>query len=174
MKINSSKEPARPGDLLLFYNAGGVTRLITWFTHSPFYHIGICAGDECVVEARPRGVVLRDLRAANEHDYLVIPTAGNGGTHALEWARQQVGDTYDVLGIAVLILERLFNSLHLNYRPPGTRFSCCELVICAFREAGVELLPGLDPSAIAPADFAVLLPAAERANRRLRRKRRKI
>lgn len=174
MRKKPSKEPAQAGDILLFYNASGVTRLITWFTHSPFYHVGICAGDECVVEARPSGVVLRDLREANEHDYLVIPTSGSGGAHAVEWAREQVGDNYDVVGIAVLVLERVFKTLHINYRSPNSRFSCCELVICAFREAGVELLPGLDASAIAPADFAALLPAAERANRRFRRKRGKV
>ena len=39
-----------------------MNRLITWFTGSPFYHVALYAGDQHVVEARPQGVVRRDLK----------------------------------------------------------------------------------------------------------------
>lgn len=167
----TNRTPAQPGDILLFYNAGGLTRLITWFTHSPFYHVGISAGDDRVFEARPRGVVCRDLRAVGENNYLVIPYADKGGAQALAWAQEQLGDQYDAIGVAILVLERLFTNLHLNVKPSRNRFSCGELVLCSFHEVGVDLLPGKTPDTVVPADFAELLPAAQRANRRFRRRR---
>jgi uncharacterized protein YycO len=151
----------RPGDICLFYNARGLARLITWFTRSRYYHIALYAGDECVVEARPRGVVRRDLRAAGEHDYVIIPAPENGGAKALQWAEEQLGDGYDVPGVVALILDRLFTNLHINFKPPHNRFSCCELVLCAFRETGTNLLPELTPDTAVPADFAQLLAGEE-------------
>jgi hypothetical protein len=154
---------AKPGDICLFYNARGICRLITWFTKSRFYHVGIYDGDEHVVEARPSGVVRRDLQKANEHDYLVIPAPQNKGPEALQWARQQIGDNYDVPGVMLLVLERLFTNLHINYKPPRSRFSCGQFVLCAFQEAGIELLPSQEPEIAVPADFEVLLGSMESA-----------
>lgn len=155
---------AKPGDICLFYNARGICRLITWFTKSPFYHVGIYEGDEHVVESRPIGVIRRDLREGGQNDYLVIPAPENQGVEALNWARQQIGDGYDVPGVAVLVLERLFTNLHINYKSPNTRFSCGEFVVCAFNNAGVDLLPGQKSGTVAPADFEVLLDGIKSAN----------
>lgn len=147
---------AKPGDICLFYNARGICRLITWFTKSPFYHVAIYEGDEHVVESRPIGVIRRDLREG-QNDYLVIPAPENKGIKALNWARKQIGDGYDVPGVAVLVLERLFTNLHINYKSPNTRFSCGEFVLCAFKEVGMDLLPGQKTETAVPADFEVLL-----------------
>ena len=154
---------AKPGDICLFYNARGICRLITWFTKSPFYHVGIYDGDEHVVESRPIGVVRRDLAEGGQNDYLVIPSPQNKGTQALHWAHQQIGKSYDVPGVIVLVLERLFTSLNINYKSPRTRFSCGEFVLCAFNQAGVELLPGQELETAVPADFEVLLDGIESA-----------
>ena len=151
----------KPGDICLFYNARGICRLITWFTKSRFYHVGIYDGDEHVVESRPVGVIRRDLRKANDPDYVVIPTPQDKGTKALEWARTQIGDNYDVPGVMVLVLERLFTNLHINYKPPQSRFSCGQFVLCAFQEAGVELLPDQEPETAVPADFEELLTGVD-------------
>jgi hypothetical protein len=35
-----------PGDILLFYRARGLARLITLATRSPFYHVAIGVGDD--------------------------------------------------------------------------------------------------------------------------------
>ncbi len=148
----------QPGDICLFYNARGLARLITWFTRSRYYHVALYEGDECVIEARPRGVVRRNLREAGEHHYIIIPAPENGGLSALQWAKEQLGDGYDVSGVLILVLERLFDNLHLNFKPTDDRFSCGELVLCAFRETGTELLPDLSPEIVVPADFVRLMP----------------
>ena len=85
---------AQPGDILLFYHATGFKgRLIAWFTRSRYYHAAIYAGEGYVIEARPGGVVDRDLNGPEGgHEYVVIPAPGRRGEEALEWAKSQLGD----------------------------------------------------------------------------------
>lgn len=147
----------QPGDICLFYNARGLARLITWFTRSRYYHVALYEGGDCVVEARPRGVVRRNLKEVGERDFIVVSAPENSGKRALEWAQLQVGDGYDVPGVLILVLERLFVNLHFNVKPSHNRFSCGELVLCAFRETGTDLLPDFTPDDVVPADFARLL-----------------
>jgi len=147
-----------PGDVLLFAHATGWNRLITFFTRSIFYHVAIYAGDFQVVEARPQGVVSRDLRGPEgTHFCAVLPDPNRRGRAALDWAQGQIGGRYDRWDVLVIILEHVFTHLHLNYAPPG-RFSCGEFVARAFEEAGVCLFPDRDAEGTVPGDFARLLP----------------
>jgi len=151
---------AQPGDILLFYRATGLSRLITWFTRSPFYHVGICAGNGLVVEARPRGVVVRDLSDPADGSTFVVISAPGGreaGEAALRWADSRVGSRYDVFGAASIVLETVFKRLRLNYAA-GSRFTCGELVTQAYLHAGVDLFNGHDPERILPRYFARFLP----------------
>ena len=111
-----------PGDILLFHNARGLNRLIAGFTGSPFYHAALYAGEGNVVEAITSGVVRRDLRG-RESDFVVAPAPEGKGEAALAWAETQIGDAYDDIDIAVIILDRLCRFLHFNYTP-GDKFSC--------------------------------------------------
>lgn len=143
-----------PGDILLFGSATGLNRVITWFTRSPYYHVALYAGDDCVIEARPRGVIRRDLRGREgAHDYVVVPTPQGKKGQALRWAEAQIGDGYDRLDVAVIVLERLFRHLHINHTPRG-KFTCGEFVAMAFAEVGAPLFPDRAPAEIVPADFA--------------------
>ncbi len=147
-----------PGDVLLFAHATGWNRLITFFTRSIFYHVAIYADDFQVVEARPQGVVSRDLRGPEgTHFCAVLPDPNRRGRAALDWAQGQIGGRYDRWDVLVIILEHVFTHLHLNYAPPG-RFSCGEFVARAFEEAGARLFPDRDAADIVPGDFARLLP----------------
>ncbi len=148
----------RPGDVLLFAHATGWNRLITLFSRSRFYHVALYAGDFHVVEARPQGVVSRDLRGPEgTHFCAILPDPAGKGLAALSWAKGQIGGKYDRWDILVIVLEHIFTHLHLNYAPPG-RFSCGEFVARAFAETGANLFPGRDTADIIPADFARLLP----------------
>jgi hypothetical protein len=52
-----------------------------------------------------------------------------------------------------------FTHWHINYTPHG-RYTCAELVVTAYQQAGVRLIPEKDVDEIAPADLARLLPPA--------------
>jgi uncharacterized protein YycO len=150
---------AQPGDLLLFTRATGLNRLITWFTKSPFYHVAIFEGGTSVVEARPRGVVSRDLNGpGGDKNFVVAPAPASRAQAlaALNWAKAQVGDGYDATNVIVLVLDRLFVCWRMG-AIPNNRFSCGELVIKAFREAGTDLMPGEEAEDIVPADFTRFL-----------------
>ncbi len=163
-------EPAQepqPGDLLLFCNARKFNRLITWFTKSPYYHVALYRGDGHVVEARPRGVVDRDLNGPDgdkSFDVISSPHGREKGEAALEWAIQQIGAKYDKTDVAVIVLERMFKKLHLDYTSHD-KFSCGEFVSCAFENAGVQLFPDCPAEKVVPADFAQFLSPEVREKR---------
>jgi uncharacterized protein YycO len=150
----------KPGDILLFHNARGLNKLITGFTRSPFYHVGLYAGDGHTVEARTPGVVRQDLRG-RENDFVVAPAPEGRGQAALAWAQTQVGDAYDDLDVAVIILDHLCRFLHFNYTPRN-KFSCGEFVAVAFDRAGAALFPEQDLGAVVPGDFARFVPSTQR------------
>jgi pimeloyl-ACP methyl ester carboxylesterase len=144
---------ANPGDILLFTRARGLNRMITWFTKSCFYHVGIYEGEGNVVEARPRGVVRRNLNGPDgDRHFEVIPAPEDKGGAALAWAVRQVGDGYDPFDVAVIILEKIFRQWRINYTSHD-KYSCGEYVAKAFQHAGVDLFPGRHPGRIVPADY---------------------
>ena len=165
-KSEPTQEP-RPGDILLFCNARKFNRLITWFTKSPYYHVAIYKGDGFVVEARPRGVVERDLNGPDgdkAFDVIPSPHGREVGCDALEWAQQQIGAKYDKIDVAVIILERIFENLKINYTNRN-KFSCGEFVACAWENAGARLFPDREAESVVPADFATFLPEKVREKR---------
>lgn len=151
-------EMPRPGDVLLFAHASGWNRVITLLTRSPYYHVALYAGDFHVIEARPQGVVARDLRGPEgTHFCASLPDPAGKGLEALAWAKGQIGGKYDRWDVLVIVLEHVFTRLHLNYAPPG-RFSCGEFIAQAFEEAGARLFPDRDAADVVPGDFGRLLP----------------
>jgi hypothetical protein len=163
--ITDKLRHARPGDILLFKRAVGINRLITWLTRSRYYHVGLYAGEQHVVESRPRGVICRDLCGPDgDRAFDVIPAPQNAGPVALEWAQCQIGAAYDKSDSIVITLNFLFNVRWpwLSRHEPG-KFSCGEFVTMAFREAGVALFPEREPQEIVPAHFEPMLPWRHKA-----------
>lgn len=156
-KTARRKATPQPGDILLFNRARKWNRLITWFTSSQYYHVAIYQGDDHVVEARPRGVVCRDLNGPDgDKSYDVIAAPENRGAEALRWAQKQIGKRYGKSDVFVLIMERVFRNLKFNYQT-RSQFSCGELVTCAFKNAGVMLFPDINAEIVVPADFGQLI-----------------
>jgi len=91
----------------------------------------------------------------------VAPAPEGKGREALDWAQTQVGDAYDDLDIAVIILDRLCRFLHFNYTPRN-KYSCGEFIAVAFEKAGAPLFPERDVDDVVPGDLARFVPAAER------------
>jgi hypothetical protein len=153
-----------PGDILLFHHVARLRDvLITMVTHSPFYHTALYAGDGHVIEARPQGVIHNDLRG-REQNFVVIPAPEGQGEAALTWARGQLGASFDRFDFLVIFLEHVFTHWHINYTPHG-RYTCAELVVTAYQQVGVRLIPEKAVDEIAPGDLARLLPAASLPHR---------
>jgi uncharacterized protein YycO len=149
------------GDLLLFFHARGTNRLITMVTKSPFYHVALSLGGERIIEARPNGVELNDLRKrAGGEVFTKISAPGTKEEvfAATSWALTQVGDGYDATGAIAMVLDRAFVHLHIN-KVVGDRYTCGEFVALAFRKAGRDLFPDIEPEDVLPADYARLLPS---------------
>ncbi len=156
--INRQLVGAKKGDILLFYRARGINRIITMFSRSRYYHVGIYAGEHFVVESRPTGVQKRDLRNPGSGQWFrVIPMPSEQGEPALDWASAQIGDGYAVLSVFALIFDRLSRRFEINLRQRD-KFSCGELVVKAFAHAGVSLFPEREAEVVAPWDFVSLLP----------------
>lgn len=147
------------GDLLLFFDARGTNRLITLATKSPIYHVALSLGGERVVEARPKGVELNDLREREGGEVFTripAPATKDEVLAATSWALSQVGDGYDATGAIAMVLDRAFVHLHIN-KVMGDKYTCGEFVALAYCKAGRDLFPDIDPEDVEPADFARLL-----------------
>ncbi len=154
------KTPAKPGDLLLFTEARGMNKLITAFSHTPFYHVAFYAGGPFVVEARPRGVVRRDLRGPDgDKVFSVVPApcSREQAVQALRWAESKIGLSYDPLNVGVLVIDRSLPWLNLPGLPTES-YSCGELIVEALRRAGFDPLPGMQAADVLPSDFMRFLP----------------
>lgn len=161
MTFNRTTDPAelKSGDLLLFFDARGTNRLITLVTRSPIYHVALAVGGSRIVEARPKGVELNDLRnRIGGEVYTRIPAPGSAeeADIATRWALARVGEGYDAAGAIAMVLDRAFVHLHVN-KTIGDRFTCGEFVALAYREAGRNLFPDIEPEDVEPGDFARLL-----------------
>jgi uncharacterized protein YycO len=163
MQINRETDHStlKAGDLLLFFHARGTNRIITLVTKSPFYHVALSLGGERIVEARPKGVELNDLRKREGGEVFTrVPAPGSKeeALAATEWAYSQVGDGYDATGAVAMVLDRAFVHLHIN-KVVGDRYTCGEFAALAYRKAGRDLFPDIEPEDVEPADFARLLPS---------------
>ena len=158
--LEELKKCGQPGDLLMFTNARGLNRLITWYSRAPWYHIAFYAGGSFVVEARPRGVVRRDLRGPDgDKAFVWLPAPYSRATAigALRWAEDKIGLGYDPLNVGALVLDRSCMACHLPSLQ-NNRYSCGELIVEALRENNFDPLPDIEAADALPSDFAKFLP----------------
>lgn len=154
-----------PGDILLFHHPERFrSRLISWFTRSPFYHVGIYAGNGDVIEARIPEVMRRNLYTERDGYRFVVLRGPNQvkAAMALMWARKQLGARYDLWSLAALVASRLTGRPQICQGLCGDRFICGNFVVRAYAEAGVDLFPGRSANEIAPSDFGVLFRNSRR------------
>jgi len=158
LRTRTLTEAPAPGDILLFYRPKGKDTIISLATRSPYFHVALCCAPDVVLEAVPKGVRQRDLRdPRDQHPYIIIPGFPESRDAAIAWARTQVGDGYDSVDLAVIVLHRMFRLFRVNY-VIGDRYTCGEFVASAYEQAGRRLFPDIDTEDVVPADFARFLP----------------
>lgn len=146
-----------PGDIILFAQATGYSKVIPWFTKSRYYHCALYEGNNCVLEARPSGVVRRDIKREAGNIVRIIPMPNKSGADAVSFAEKCLGANYDPLDILFIVLRQCFPKSRFTYSN-HKRFVCSELVVLAWRSAGIDLFPDCSPDTIRPGDFAQFLP----------------
>jgi hypothetical protein len=147
----------QPGDILLFSHARGVAKLVPWFTKSRYYHCGLYEGGGRVLEARPNGVVRRDISRNSKMVFRTIPMPDNEGRAALDWAREQLGCKYDMMDVVFIVLRTYFPHARFPYAN-RCAFFCSEIPVLGWRHAGLDLFPGKRAQEIIPGDFEQFLP----------------
>lgn len=147
----------RRGDILLFCQARGLSKLVPLFTKSRYYHCALYEGGGRVLEARPNGVMRRDISRDPNMVFRVIPMPDGQGEPALSWARGQLGCRYDMIDVFFIVLRLYFPRFHVPYTRRNT-FFCSEIPIMGWRNAGLDLFPQRRAQEIIPGDFEGFLP----------------
>lgn len=152
-----------PGDILLFYHPRGVELVISFLTKSSFYHVAIALNQHELIEAVASGVIRSALETKRGKRFLVIsPRSKDAARAAVVWAKSKIGDGYDPADLVSIALDRIFAHLHVYFARKG-RFTCGEFVATAYKQAGSNLIPNVNPQDVVPADFARLLPRKVRS-----------
>ncbi len=150
-----------PGDILLFTDAPGLTKVIPWFTNSRYYHVGLYEGGPFSLEARVNGVIRRDISRDQQLVFRFVPMPRDGAQVALDYIRERLGANYDPIDILAIMVNHTFPKLRVNYSNSDS-FTCGELVAKAWDVAGINLFPEKRAELVIPGDFAQFLPVDSR------------
>lgn len=107
-----------------------------------------------IVEAMPEGVRIR-ASAVGEWTWGNVELTDTQRMDIALIATAEEGKPYDWGSIAGFVLRHF--GAHLRGRSkdhPDTKLICSELVAWAYREAGVDLFPGVAPGDVSPGDLA--------------------
>lgn len=135
-----SPHKLRKGDIILTEGKKPYSRIIQWFTESPWSHAVLYCGNNRVIEADIGGVQISPLSKYSDADgRLAVLRTGLGPAHRREvinFCRRQLGKGYNYLGLltAALGIKRRI--------PPEERpsYTCTELIGVAYAEAaGIRL-----------------------------------
>jgi uncharacterized protein YycO len=163
-KAKTNTEEIEPGSIVLFYRPRGKEWLISFFTKSPYYHVGLMLNQDELVEAVPSGVVRTALaEKRNKNFHVIPPPSKEAASAAVRWAKSKIGDGYDPADLLAIALDRIFAHLHI-YVSAKDRFTCGEFVAQSYKEAGADLIPDIEVEEVVPADFARLLKESDRVS----------
>jgi hypothetical protein len=157
----------RTGDILLFQGSSPLSRLIRWGSRSAYSHAGFAAwwdGRLLVFQASGRGAeVLPASSAVDAYDGRVDWFALHEDHHARIDRHQLVttavtllGRSYARLGLMQLMLRMArgrFRGLADPKLCPDTVF-CSQYVSYCYRQAGLDLVEGIDDGSTSPGDLS--------------------
>lgn len=150
------------GDFGLQRGTGWEMFLVRVGTLSRFGHACVAIGTAQdgrvpIVEAMPDGVRIRTSNVG-EWTWGNVDLTDTQRTDIALIASAEEGKPYDWPSIAGFVLRHL--GMHLRGRSndhPDRRLICSELAVWSYREAGVDLFPGVAPGDVSPGDLAQYL-----------------
>lgn len=120
--------------ILLFKGRGILSRLIRWQTRGRYSHAAVLLQYGTIIEAWHTGVRRKKVTDWTNIDIFSVPTLTPAQECYIEtWLMKQVreGKKYDFLGVLRFVSR--------SKRDNPNRFFCSELVVEAFKFAGVHL-----------------------------------
>ncbi len=176
-RISIGFDDLRPGDIVLTSMPGVVGASIELLTVSPVSHAAIYVGDGRIAEALRPAVRTRTLETVmvEESEALVLRYPGLSDAQArriVRYAKKRMGDRFNYVGVTLQIPVALGRRACELPLMPGVlrdacirglgalnplassreRLFCSQLVLEAYRHAGVPLLAA-DASLVSPADI---------------------
>ena len=164
------------GDIMLSYSAGAPTKIITWFTDSPFTHCellyGSPHGDPKTIAAGPvfwnilskvRIIPMRTMLDTHVAIWRHRDMNTEDRLHAVEWADNEDGAPYAYLEYITYAYRKVFDKLLSYESDKNVGFVCSEFITYAYQEAmkkkgmskeEYERPFGFSPPNTAPGDIA--------------------
>jgi len=145
------------GDILLFKRNTGLSRLISWGTHSIYTHCAICVDAEMNLMIEAEGCVrARDVRKSKDYDVFRVK---QGYPYDLDdvisFLVDKLGNRYDWAGVIFLgFLKLIHFKKSANKWQKKNDYFCSELVSEAFEYGGLDLVDKVEDSVTSPADIA--------------------
>ncbi|WAP68152.1 YiiX/YebB-like N1pC/P60 family cysteine hydrolase [Jiella pelagia] len=145
------------GDIIMLTTDDVPSRVIRNATRSSYSHAAFCLGDGYVVEAITSGVRKAAietclLKASIADAYRVTGLTPQQAKLAGDFVLKQLHKQYDYVGAYgssishpqplntfLLVTATQMGSYLINSRDPGSSLFCSELIVLAFKHAGVEL-----------------------------------
>jgi uncharacterized protein YycO len=158
----------RKGDFGLAAGGGAIMRVVRLGTFSRFGHA--CIAEDVadpaaivVIEPMPTGCRRRTAHP-REFVWSALDLTDEQRDTIVRYATTTVGLPYDWVSIAGFLLRFWGGKLRLpSSDHPDRKLICSELVVWAYREAGVDLAPGRPPGDVSPGDLDQFLDDQRRA-----------
>lgn len=117
-----------------------------------------------IIEPMPKGC-RRRVALPGEFVWSDVPLTDEQRRVIVDYARQTIGLPYDWRAIAGFLLRfwGLKFRLPIQGAKPDKRLICSELVVWAYRQAGVDLAPGKQPGDVSPGDLDEFLDNRRRS-----------
>lgn len=152
-----SRAALKPGDVLVSTEDGGISSLIRAATGSPYSHAALYIGGGKIIDATSPGVTTRSLADLAEPAARVSVIRAVGLSAAqeqqiVETAKSLLGKKYNTTGLVTGVISE-FSPAYQIYRRfwgsgrygmaglVGRGYFCSELVIKAYKSAGVKISP---------------------------------
>ncbi|MGN6609991.1 MAG: hypothetical protein ACTHMS_23645 [Jatrophihabitans sp.] len=150
------------GDIGVTPSSGWVAACIRWITRAPVAHAFLSVDDrsDWMIEGRPEGAGYGHSKTYRQVEWLTALSAGLTGAQRDEivaWATAHRGAPYSWLDDAAIGCGDLFHGwvpgwLKKRARSDAT-LMCSQLVVEAYRAAGVDLFPHIAGGVVSPGDL---------------------
>lgn len=149
------------GDFGVTRTGGPVAWIIRRLTRSSVNHAFICIGSGQLVEADPVGVSLNVTDRYPKAVWSSVELTDNQRAAIDHYAIAHLGAQYNTVDILALGAALAFGWrapawVHRRLASNG-RYICSQLVVDAYRAAGVDLAPGRDSVDVTPGDLLAVI-----------------